>query len=233
MSAYFFPGPDQLNCSEFLFSHPILDSEANSQNVERSTGVAWSTSHHHHSHSNSYSHSHSHSNSHSQSISSIMKQAELYVPSLESFTTDGKGEFGCGPIFALFFCFFFLLFLSLERASGRAALLSGSPAPLCVCVCVCVPIFIPHNKNAHTHVCIGILYSYMHTHTCILTNSCICKCARAAATVACVCLSTPARAEGREWESAESRAEQSSRVKLFVGCRSWRQLAASGRHFLY
>lgn len=155
-----------------------------------------------------------------------MKQAELYVPSLESFTTDGKGEFGCGPIFALFFCFFFvvLIFGASERA-GRA------PAPLCVCVCV--PIFIPHNKNAHTQACIGILYSYMHTHTCILTNSCICKCVR----VACVCLSTPARAEGREWESAKSRAEQraeqSSRVKLFVGCRSWRQLAASGRHFLY
>ncbi|KAH8419072.1 hypothetical protein KR222_003422 [Zaprionus bogoriensis] len=60
------------------------DSEANTQNVERSTGVAWSTG--------NVSLSHSQNSHHSQSISSFIKQAEsqLYVPSLESFTTDGK-----------------------------------------------------------------------------------------------------------------------------------------------
>ncbi|KAH8310836.1 hypothetical protein KR044_003160 [Drosophila immigrans] len=56
------------------------DSEGNTQNIERST--VGNSSHH---------------NNHSQSISSIIKQAEsqLYVPSLESFTTDGKDRSAC------------------------------------------------------------------------------------------------------------------------------------------
>ncbi|KAH8359111.1 hypothetical protein KR093_004306 [Drosophila rubida] len=53
------------------------DPEGNTQNIERSTGG---------------NNSHHNNHNHSQSISSIRKQAEsqLYVPSLESFTTDGK-----------------------------------------------------------------------------------------------------------------------------------------------
>ncbi|XP_034484642.1 mothers against decapentaplegic homolog 6 [Drosophila innubila] len=59
------------------------DSEGNTQNIDN---------HHHHSNSNS--------NNHSQSISSIIKQAEpqLYVPSLESFTTDGKDRSACSKV---------------------------------------------------------------------------------------------------------------------------------------
>jgi len=54
---------------------------------------------------------------------------------------------------------------------------------------------------------------YIYIYICIYTHACV----RAMVTVACVCLSTPARAES------------GSQV---IRC-SWRQLAASGRHFLY
>lgn len=116
----------------------FADSEANTQNVDRSTGVAWSTG------NVGLGHSH-HSHSHSQSISSIIKQAEsqLYVPSLESFTTDGKGEFTCGPIFALFFFLILLLLL----------FLSSAPAPYSVCVrvLVCPYLYRTIRMRIHKH----------------------------------------------------------------------------------
>ncbi|KAM8703496.1 hypothetical protein ACLKA7_008166 [Drosophila subpalustris] len=67
-------------------SKMLTDSEGNTQNIERSTGGAWSAS--------------NNSNIHSQSISSIIKQGEsqLYVPSLESFTTDGKDRSACSKV---------------------------------------------------------------------------------------------------------------------------------------
>lgn len=73
------------------------DSEGNTQNIERSLGGrdAWSGGNNSH-----HNHIHNPSTNHSQSISSIIKQAEsqLYVPSLESFTTDGKDRSACSKV---------------------------------------------------------------------------------------------------------------------------------------
>ncbi|XP_062122681.1 LOW QUALITY PROTEIN: mothers against decapentaplegic homolog 6 [Drosophila sulfurigaster albostrigata] len=79
-----------LRLRDTAFYHHPLDSEGNTQNIERSSGG--NSSSHHNNHSNS--------NNHSQSISSIFKQAEsqLYVPSLESFTTDGKDRSACSKV---------------------------------------------------------------------------------------------------------------------------------------
>lgn len=140
---------------------------------------------------------------------SIIKQSEsqLYGPSLESFTTDGKGEFTCGHTavgtWPLLFSYVRRCFI---KNSGK------QQAPLGICrlsyvrACMCMRV-----QRIHTHAYIlarTCRYKYIHTRVCIPTcvyaqtvgcvGICACVmwvCERATAAVACVCLSTPAWAK--------------------------------------